>query len=70
MSVLFCTDLSGKELHRQIAVCRVVTSGNLGGLMVTKLIQNARDVSSIITLGAIFPIFITPETLVAMTRIL
>ena len=27
-------DLSGKEPHRQVGVGRVVTSGNLGGVMI------------------------------------
>ena len=39
---------------------RVVTSGNLGGKMVSTLAQNARDRGSIPALGTIIPIFITP----------
>ena len=41
---------------------RVVTSGNLNGVMVITLAQDARDVGSISALGAIFPIFITAAT--------
>ena len=54
MSVVVCTDLSSKEL----GAGRMLTSGNLGGVMVTTLAQNARDMGSIPTLGTI--IFITP----------
>ena len=45
-----------------------MTLGRLGGVMVSTLALNARDVHLIPTLGAIFPIFITPMTLVAMTQ--
>ena len=48
----------------------VVTSGSLGGVIVSTLAQNARDEGLIPILGAIFPIFITPTTLVAVTVIL
>ena len=41
---------------------RMVTSGSLGGVIVTTIYRNARDVSSIPALGEIFPIFITPTT--------
>ena len=34
MSIVVCTHLSGKELHRQEGVGTVVTSGSLGGVMV------------------------------------
>ena len=34
VSVVVCTDLSGKEPHRLVGVGRVVTSGSLGGVMV------------------------------------
>ena len=33
-SVVVCTDLSGKEPHRQVGVDRVVILGSLGGVMV------------------------------------
>ena len=35
MSVVGYTDLSGKELHKQVGVGIVVTSGSLHGVMVT-----------------------------------
>ena len=38
----------------------VVTSGSLGGVMVSMLAWNVRDAISILALGTIFPIFITP----------
>ena len=57
--VVVCTDLPGKDLHRQVGVDRIVTSWHLGGVMVSSLAQNARDVGSRPTLGTIFPIFIT-----------
>ena len=40
----------------------VVTSGNLGGVMVSRLARNERDVGWILALGAIFPMFIRPST--------
>ena len=64
------TDFLGKEPHRQVDVDSVVTSGSLGGVMVSTLAWNASDVDPIPALGAIFPIFITPVTLVAMSMIL
>ena len=54
MSVVGCTDPSGKELHRQVGMGIVVTSGSLHGVMVSTLTQSARDVGSIPTLGTIF----------------
>ena len=63
MSVVGCTDLSDKELHRQVAVGKVVTSGSLCGVMVSILAQNVRDMGSIPTLGTIFPISTTPATI-------
>ena len=39
-SVVICTDLSGKEPHRQVGVAKVVTSGSLDGVMVSPLAQN------------------------------
>ena len=67
--VIVCTDLSIKEPHRQVSMGWVVTSGSLSGVMST-LARNAIDVGSIPTLGAIFTIFITPMTLIAVTVIL
>ena len=34
ISVVVCTDLWGKELHRQACVAIVVTSGRIHGVMV------------------------------------
>ena len=68
--VAVCTDLSDKEAHIQVGMGRIVTSGNLGGQIDSTLVWNARDVGPIHALGAIFPIFITPVTLVDMTKIL
>ena len=48
MSVIVCTDLSGKESPRQVGVGTEVTSGSLGGVMVSTLAGNARDVGSIL----------------------
>ena len=48
----------------------VMTSESVGGVMVSTLAQNERDVSLITALGAIFPIFITPTTMAVVTRIL
>ena len=59
MSVVLCTNLPGKEPHKQVVVGRVVTSGSLDGVT---LVWNARDVGSIPTLGAIFPPFSSPPT--------
>ena len=57
MSVPACSNLSGKELHRQIGVeprrCHGYT-----------LIWNARDVGSSLALGAIFSIVFTLTTLI------
>ena len=55
---LSLTDLSGKELHIQVGVDRVVTSGSLGGVMVNTMARNAIGVASILALGTIFRIFI------------
>ena len=43
MSVVVCTDLSGKEPQRPVGLGRVVTSGSLGGVKVSTLTWNARD---------------------------
>ena len=58
-SVVGCSELSDKELHRYTGRCGYGT-----------LVRNVRDVDLIPTLGTIFPIFVTPMTLVAMTLIL
>ena len=49
---------------------RVVTSGSLAGVIVSPLAWNVRYVGLIPARGTIFPIFITPTKLVAVTRIL
>ena len=61
MSVVVCTDLSGKEPHRQVGVGREVTSGSLGGVMFSTLATRCGFDSHS---GAIFPAFITPPTVV------
>ena len=48
----------------------VPTSDNLDGVMVSRVVQNGRDVASIPAVGTLFPIFITPMTLVAINRIM
>ena len=63
LGIVVCSDLSGKGPHRQVVVGRVV-SGSLVRVMVSTLVWNARVMGSIPPLGAIFPIFITPMTLV------
>ena len=47
----------------------MVTSGNVGGVMVNTMAGNARDVGSNPTRGAIFPIVITPTTLVVQAML-
>ena len=53
------TDLSGKELHTQAGMDRVMTSGSLEGVMVSTLNWNARDLG----LNPILGIFPSPITL-------
>ena len=67
---MVCTDRSGKEQHRQVGVGSVLISGSLDGVMVAHWPGMQRDVGSSPALGAIFPIFITPMTLVAVITIL
>ena len=55
---------SGKKLHEQENVGRMMTSGNLDGVMVKALVQKGRDADSIHSLNEIFHIFVTPTTLV------
>ena len=62
-SVMVCTDLSGKNTHRQVSVGNMVTSRSLGSVMISILAQNARDVGSILTLNGIFLISITLMTI-------
>ena len=56
--------VEGKELHRQVGVGRVVTSGQPMWCNGSTLARNSRDVDSSPALGRAFPIFITPTTLV------
>ena len=63
MSVVVYTDLSGKDLHRQVGAGGAVTSRSLGGVMVSTLACNAKDVGSNPTLSALFPNFITHRRL-------
>ena len=65
-----CTDLTDKEPHIRVDVGKVVTSGSLGESSVSTLAWNASNVGSIPALGAIFPLFITSISLVAVIRIL
>ena len=55
-TVVDCIDLSNKELHRQICVCKVMTPGSLGDVVVG-ITQNVKYVGSIPSLGALFPMF-------------
>ena len=63
VNVIVCSELSGKELHRQVGVDKGDATGSLGGVMASTLTLKARDVGSIQTLSSIFPIVITPMTL-------
>ena len=63
MGVVVYTALSNNEPYKQVDMGMVMTSGWLGGKMVSTLAQNARDVGSILALGTLFPIIITPMTL-------
>ena len=56
--------------HTQVDVDRVVTLWSLGGILVSILAHNARDMGSIPVLDTIFYIFITSITLVAETMIM
>ena len=38
-NVAVCTDFSGKELHRQVGMVKVVTTRSLGGVMVSTLVM-------------------------------
>ena len=40
--VVVCTHLSGKELHTQVGLDRVIASGSLGGVMVITLVQSGK----------------------------
>ena len=62
-SVVVCTELSGKELHRHLI--RRVNNADIREPIWcngSTLAWNARDAGLIPTLGTIFPILITPMT--------
>ena len=58
--VVVCNHLWGKELHRQVGVVIVMTSGKPTWCNGSTLSWNARDVGSSPAVGTVFPIFITP----------
>ena len=66
-SLVVCTDLSGKKLHRQVGVDTV---GSLAGVIVITLARDVRDMGSTPTLGEIFPIFITPTTCIKASGVI
>ena len=62
VSVVVCTDLSGKEPHRQVGVGRVVTSGSLDGVVVSVVVctdlsdkepHRQLGVGRVVTLGSL-----------------
>ena len=63
MSVVVCTDLCGKALHRQVGVGIVVTSGSLRCVMVAHWPGMPEIWVQIPALGIVFPIFVIPMTL-------
>ena len=60
-TVVVYTDVWSNELHRQVGMGIVVTSGT-SWCNCSTLARNARDVGLVPTLGTIIPIFITPMT--------
>ena len=57
---MVCTNLSGKaNPHRHAGMNRVITSGRLGGVKLSTLASNPRDVPLIPILDEIFIIFST-----------
>ena len=62
-----CTDLAGKEPHREEGISMMEISGSLCGVMVSILAWNARDMGAIPSLGTIFTIFITPTTILCLS---
>ena len=60
--VVVCTDLWGKESHRQASVNRARTSGSICGIMISTLARNPIYVGSIPDLGTISSIFIIAPT--------
>ena len=69
MSVVVCIHLKGKMPHRQESMGIVMTSGRLCYVMVSTLAWNARDADSILILGVIFPIFVTPSRTITTTEL-
>ena len=70
MRVVVCTDLWGKELHRQVDAGIMVTSGKPTWCNGYTLAWDARYVGSSPVLGTVFLIFITPTTyIVRITKI-
>ena len=69
---MFCTDFRSNELHKQMGMDRVMTSGSLGGTIVSTLTWNTIGVGTIPALGTIFPILIAPPTYrqVGMNRVM
>ena len=59
-SVFVCSDLSGREPHKQVGAGIVVRSRNIGGVMPSTLARNAIYVGSIPALGTIFPLSAHP----------
>ena len=63
--VVVCTDLSDEEPYREVGVDSMVTSGSLGGVMVSTLARNAIDVALIpLSRHNISYLIHTPMTLV------
>ena len=60
---MWCSGSLHYQAHRRVGVGSMVTSGNLGDVMVRQQTEMP-DVGSIPTLGAISPILIIPITLV------
>ena len=70
MSIVDCTDLSGKGPHKKVGMGSMLTLMSLNGRMVCALAGNARGMDSIPALGAIFHKFIIHTTRVAVAMIL
>ena len=60
LTVVVCTDLSGKEPGTHVGVSSMVTSGSLNVVMVMTLACNVKYMGLILALGIIFFIIITP----------
>ena len=64
--VVVCTDVSGKEPHRQVFVKRVMISGSQGSVIVGTQARNERGVCSSPALGEMFTIYVTLMTYVTL----